>query len=107
MDSDGKEHSIARGAVASDGGGETRAYGHHITGSQHCLILFSLVTNKPTYVQNDQISCKQCSLAFTRSIKSKESHFENTRSKHNPATAEEWACEQAADFLLRDEESES
>jgi hypothetical protein len=28
-------------------------------------------------------------------------------SKHNPATAEEWACEQAADFLLRDEESES
>lgn len=78
MDSDGKEHSIARGAVASDGGGETRAYGHHITGSQHCLILFSLVTNKPTYVQNDQISCKQCSLAFTRSIKSKESHFENT-----------------------------
>jgi hypothetical protein len=78
MDSDGKGHSIARGAVASDGGGETRAYGHHITGSQHCLILFSLVTNEPIYVQNDQISCKQCSLAFTRSIKSKESHFENT-----------------------------
>ncbi len=32
---------MARGAAASDGGSETRAYNHHITGSQHCLVTAS------------------------------------------------------------------
>ena len=63
---DGKEYCVARGAIASDGAGETRAYNHHITGSQHCLVIFSLVTNKPIYLHNDQISCKRCSLALVR-----------------------------------------
>jgi hypothetical protein len=116
-DGNGKEHSVARGAVTTDGAGEMRAYSHHITGSQHCLVIFSLVTNKPIYVHNDQISCKRCSLAFTRSMEKAKamgkpihdpSLFSTKHSgkcyknkNHNPASAEEWACKQAGNFLLR------
>lgn len=115
-DENGKEHHVARGAVAADGGGETRAYNHHITGSQHCLIVFSLVTNKPIFVKNHQISCKRCSLAFTKSVEKamaegKPYHDPTTFStKHDgkcykntnlgPAVAEEYACEEAAEYLL-------
>jgi hypothetical protein len=60
------KHSFALSASAADGGGEHCAYNHHILGTQHVLIVFSLVTGKPLYMKHDQISCKKCSLALTK-----------------------------------------
>jgi hypothetical protein len=65
-DNNGLKHSVTRGASAMNGGGEQRAYNHHILGTQHVLIVFSLVTGKPLYVKHNQISCKKCSLALTK-----------------------------------------
>jgi hypothetical protein len=51
-DSNGLKHSVARGASTTDGGGEQRAY-NHILGTQHVLIVFSLVTGKPLYMKHN------------------------------------------------------
>ena len=47
-DNHGLKHSVARGASATDGGGEQRAYNHHILGTQHvfvCIIQFISLTS--------------------------------------------------------------
>ena len=68
---DRKEYSVARGAAATDGAGNTRAYNHLIYGSQDCLIVYSLVTEKPLVVIGHQISCWKCSHAMTELIQKK------------------------------------
>jgi hypothetical protein len=37
-DNNGLKHSAARGASATDWGGEQRAYSHHILGTQHVFV---------------------------------------------------------------------
>ena len=69
QDHNRKWHSFARGAIAIDGGGGKRAYQHCISGSTHCLIIFSLVTSEPLYVQVDQISCQRCSIAMLKVLR--------------------------------------
>ena len=54
---DGKKYNVARGAAATDGAGATRAYNHLIRGSQHCLVVYSLVIEKPLVMLCHQISC--------------------------------------------------
>jgi hypothetical protein len=49
-DTNGQKHSFARGSIAIDGAGGQRAYSHHIKGTQHALIVFSLVTGDPISV---------------------------------------------------------
>ena len=66
--SDGQRHVICCGQVASDGGGETRAYQHRITGHQHCTVIFSGVTGKPLAIKHDQLSCVHCTLTLTKVI---------------------------------------
>ena len=53
----GKKYNVARGAAATDGAGATRAYNHLIHGSQHCLVVYSLVIKKPLIVLGHQVSC--------------------------------------------------
>ena len=57
----GKKIKIARGTIAIDGAGGTRAYNHLIKGHQHCQIVYSLDTMKPLMVVSDQVSCYNCS----------------------------------------------
>ena len=59
-------HSICRGAVAIDGAGNTRAYNHLINGSQHSLIVFSLISAKPIMVRYHQTSSQKFSVTLTR-----------------------------------------
>ncbi|EJK56195.1 hypothetical protein THAOC_23970, partial [Thalassiosira oceanica] len=68
-DSEGVEHSIARGPITTDGNGEKRAYGHIITGQQHALVCISAVTGMPIAIWHDQISCIRCSLKLTQLMK--------------------------------------
>ena len=63
---DGKKLKIARGTIAIDGAGGTRAYNHLIKGTQHCQIVFSLDIMKPIMVISDQISCYNCSRQLTK-----------------------------------------
>ena len=109
----GKKYNVARGAAATDGAGATRAYNHLIRGSQHCLVVYSLVIKKPLVVLGHQISCWKCSHALTElitteqlkmhdvqfaQVKHKGKCYRNTT--HGPAVAEEYACVDAAEALL-------
>ena len=109
----GEKIKIARGPAATDGAGNTRAYNHLIRGSQHSLVVISLITQKPLVVISHQISCWRCSNAMTKLVKEKNEKlyaldisdvrhegkcFRNT--KHGPAVAEEYACVEAANALL-------
>ena len=67
----GKKVKVARGAAATDGAGNTRAYNHLIRGSQHSLVVISLITQKPLVVISHQISCWRCSNAMTKLMKEK------------------------------------
>ncbi|KAL7535210.1 hypothetical protein ACHAXR_006342 [Thalassiosira sp. AJA248-18] len=117
VDSEGQTHIICCGQVASDGGGETRVYQHRITGHQHCTVIFSGVTGKQLAIKHDQLSCVHCTrkLTETEVINSgKRAHeiteddlkhpgktcFRNT--KYSPASAEEHAMEDLAEYLLID-----
>ena len=64
----GKDFNVARGAAVTDGAGNTRAYNHLICGSQHCLVVFSLITKQPLTVIGHQISCWKCANAMTKYI---------------------------------------
>ena len=68
IDSEGNVHVLCAHALASDGGGETRAHNHRITGHQHCTVIFSCLTGKPLAIKHDQISCVNCSRALTKLI---------------------------------------
>ncbi len=59
-DNNGVSHSVARGPIGGDGSGDKRAYRHKISGNQHCIALFSLVTADCLYLGHDQISCYKC-----------------------------------------------
>ena len=119
-DSSGKEHSISVGPVAVNGNGEKRAYGHIITGEQHCTVIISLITGKPLHIWHDQISCVHCQHKLTellnQSNKKRAADITSQdlahpgkkchrNSKHGPASAEEWALESFAKFLLMDPET--
>ena len=111
----GGKVKVARGAAATDGAGNTCAYNHLIRGSQHSLVVISLITQKPLVVISHQISCWRCSNAMTKLMKAKNEKlyaldisdvrhegtcFRNT--KHGPAVAEEYACVEAANALIFD-----
>jgi hypothetical protein len=119
QDTNGKWHSVARGAIAIDGGGGRRAYQHRICGTTHCLIIFSLVTSEPLYVHVDQISCQRCSITMLKVLRAtgkrvseitpeevehKGHCYRNT--VRGPATAEEYACFDAGSLLLKCEDSD-
>mmetsp|Transcript_1674 Transcript_1674/g.2723 ORF Transcript_1674/g.2723 Transcript_1674/m.2723 type:complete len:294 (-) Transcript_1674:121-1002(-) len=114
-DKDGKEHNICYGPVSADGAGEKRAYNHIITGSQHCTVVFSLVTSKVIAVKHDQISCAKCAQRLTHLVAVDKKRAEDIKeedlkhdgqcyinSKHGPAVAEEYALESIAEYLLID-----
>jgi len=115
IDSNGQRHVICCGQVSSDGGGETRAYQHRITGHQHCTIIFSGVTGKPLAIKHDQLSCVHCTLTLTKVINDGKRAHEITEedlkhpgkkcyrsTKYSPASAEEHAMEYLGGFLLVD-----
>ena len=112
---DGKKIKLARGTIAIDGAGGTRAYNHLIKGSQHCQIVYSLDIKKPIMVLSDQISCYKCSRQLTKlmdeqKVKMNEVQYVNLEhkgkcaknSKKSPAIAEEFACERVGKNLLLD-----
>jgi len=117
-DASGVEHSFCTAQVAVDGNGEKRAYGHIITGEQHCTVVVSLVTGDPLYVWHDQISCVHCQRKLTELLNKISNQKRATditsqdlehpgkpcfkNSKHGPASAEEWAVKSLAEFLLID-----
>ena len=118
-DRDGNLHSISRGPIAIDGGGGRRAYQHHISGSTHCLIIFSLVTLEPIYVQVDQISCQRCSIAMMKALRRTGKRLEDLSTEdiqhdgqcyrntgRGPTIAEELACGDAGLLLLKSEDSD-
>ena len=115
ISTDGKQRSIAQGSISADGCGSVRAYGHKITGSQHGLVIYSCETDKPLYVECDQISCWGCSHKLTEHLlKTGKKVFDlqdgevdyahegrcYRNSKYSPAQAEEFAMESAAEYLL-------
>ena len=118
-DAEGNEHNICSGGVAYDGAGETRAYNHRITGSQHVTVLYSVDTGKPLMVWHDQLSCGHCSRIITQLVVQQRKRpdeiteedlkhegkpcYRNT--KHGPACAEEFAMEKIARALLIDPET--
>ncbi|KAL7536484.1 hypothetical protein ACHAXR_007193 [Thalassiosira sp. AJA248-18] len=89
-DSSGKEHSISVGPVSVDGNGEKRAYGHIVTWRTTCYCHYQFESNKKRATditaQDLDHPGKKCYV----------------NSKHNPASAEEWALESLAKFLLID-----
>jgi hypothetical protein len=112
VDKNGKLHSFARGPVCIDGAGDVRAYGHKITGSQHCFVIISLLTFEVVYLAHHQLSCQKCSMQMTRLMKERGradiSEAEITHpgvcyrnTTHTPATAEEAASESAGIDLLQ------
>ena len=115
IDADGKEHNLFFGGVCADGAGDKRAYNHIITGSQHCTVVFSLVTEKVIAVKHDQVSCDKCTLLLTQLLAEGKKRSEDIteddlkhdgkcyiNSKHGPAVAEEFALEKIAEDLLID-----
>ena len=101
--------------ISGDGGGEKRAYNHLITGTQHCLNIYSLVTKKILTVVNHQISCKSCALKLTAYLKETgKNPFHilpgevdlshdgvcHRNTSYSPATAEEDAYKIAGKWLL-------
>ena len=114
-DSDGIMHCFCSSAVSADGGGLKRSYKNRHTGKGHCTVVYSLLTNKPLAVQNDQKSCGNCQRAMTAIIKSGKKPDEITEddlrhpgkkcyrtSKWSPAVAEEHAMEDIGKYLLID-----
>jgi len=113
-DADGKVHNITRGAACADGAGDKRAYNHRITGSMHSTVVFSMLTGKVIAVRHDQVSCGLCDRQLTKLLNLNKRADEITdedlkhdgecsrNSKHDPAVAEEYACELIArETLLR------
>ena len=113
----GKQHSFCRATIALDGAGNIRAYNHRIRGSQHCLIIYSLLIMKPIMVIQHQTSCYRCSRALTKMMEEQKvpmNKVQFTQIQHEgrcykntsigPASAEEIACVQAATELLEDED---
>ena len=113
----GVERSIARGPIAVDGAGNTRAYNHFIRGKQHSLIVYSLIISKPLLVLGHQVSCHKFSRQLTKimnhqKVEMNEIQFTSTthggkcyrNSKVGPSTAEEVACEEAGEMLLLDDD---
>eukprot|EP00986_Skeletonema_menzelii_P020007 scaffold29846_cov211-Skeletonema_menzelii.AAC.1 len=113
-DADGKVHNITRGAACADGAGDKRAYNHRITGSMHSTVVFSMLTGKVIAVRHDQVSCGLCDRQLTKLLNLNKRADEITdedlkhdgecsrNSKHDPAVAEEYACELIARDLLVD-----
>jgi hypothetical protein len=112
----GKEYQIDVGGIVSDGAGSVWAYNHLITRMQHALIVFSLQTGKPLWVNINQILClwgqRKVTKVLQTSLKKAcdmnnidPSHdgqcYQN--SKYTPTQAEEYACEAAGQFFLFDE----
>ena len=64
----GEDFNVTRSAAATEWAGSTRAYNHLICGSQHCLVVFSLITKQPLTVIGHQISCWKCANAMTKYI---------------------------------------
>ena len=120
-DASGRVRKICVSAIAVDGNGEKRAYNHIVTGDQHCTVIVSLVTGEPLYVWHDQISCIHCQRKLTEVLNglSQEKRAQDLdmsdlshpgkkcyrTSKHGPASAEEYAVENLAQFLLIDPET--
>jgi hypothetical protein len=92
-----------------------KEHNHRITGDQHALNMFSLLTDKCIYVGPDQISCKKCSTKITEYLKETGKsaiHVQpgevdlahegvcHRNSTHGPTNAEEFACEEAGKILL-------
>jgi hypothetical protein len=112
VDINGRKHSVAGGPIAIDGAGGQCAYLRRIKEMQHALVIFSLVTAEPIFVQCDQISCKKCSTLHLKlmlesndftdmgnfDLQHEERCYHN--SVHVCATAEEHACTDAANLLL-------
>jgi sRNA-binding protein len=114
VDINGRKHSVAQGPIAIDGAGGQHAYSHRIKGMQHALVIFLLLTAEPIFVQCDQISCQRCSILHLK-LMFESKNFTNMgnfdlrhegrcyrNSVHGPATAEEYACIDAANLLLID-----
>lgn len=114
-DADGKIHNICRGGVAADGADDKRAYNHIITGSQHCTVVFSIITGKVLAIKHDQVSCGRCSRRLNKLLLEENKSLEDIteddlkhdgecsiNSKHGPAVAEEHALEWLAEYLLID-----
>ncbi|KAL7545104.1 hypothetical protein ACHAWF_008471 [Thalassiosira exigua] len=116
-DSDGIEHILCCGPVSSDGGGETRAYNHHITGHQHVTVIYSCLIDAPLGMRHHQLSCYPCARTLTQLIASGKRAKDiteddlrhegqcNRNTKHSPAVAEEYAMEDLAEYLLIDPET--
>ena len=115
IDADGKIHKICRGGAAGDGAGDKRAYNHIITGSQHCTVVFSIITGKVLAIKHDQLSCGRCSRRLNKLLLEENKSLEDIteddlkhdgecsiNSKHGPAVAEEHALEWIAEYLLID-----
>eukprot|EP00986_Skeletonema_menzelii_P015095 scaffold11045_cov138-Skeletonema_menzelii.AAC.1 len=114
-DADGKIHNICHGAVSADGAGDKRAYSHIITGSQHCTVVFSIITGRALAIKHDQVSCAKCSHRLNKLLLEDNKRIEDIteddlkhegkcyiNSKHGPAVAEEHALEWLAEYLLID-----
>ena len=106
---------MARGTIAINGAGNTRAYNHLIRGNQHCQIVYSLDIMKSIMVIGDQISCINCSRQLTKlmssqNVKMNEVQYVNLEhpgvcyknSKLSPAVAEELSCDKIGRNLLLD-----
>ena len=66
QDEDGIEQSFCCGILSFDGVGETCTYNHVITGGQHVVTVFSLVTRQLIYVKHDQVTCIYCQHQMTK-----------------------------------------
>ena len=59
-------HSYCRATLPMDGAGNTRAYSHRIRGSQHSLIVYSVLIMKLIFLINQQTSCQRCARQLTK-----------------------------------------
>ena len=109
-------HSYYRATIAMDGDGCKRAYSQFIRGSQYCLIVYSILIITSILIVSHQTSCQPCSIQLTEHMKEqnvKMNMIQFASIKHvgicfriiniGPACAEEFACVEAADKFLLDE----